>query len=160
MVRREAPASCDDDAEDLLFRGFGEAKDDEGELMEMVGLGRRRSITRLRLRKAWARLAAMVSGEGGSPKMKNLMKAPMRITMEIWPRRKPDMKESLFYVLPLVSLRRGDGKRQDLMQYRPGLGMQRRIAGLTISHKEIIGGEQRIPKPVCKVMMEVQEKVN
>jgi len=33
--------------------------------------------------------------EGASPKMKNLMKAPRRRTMESWPRRKPWLKERL-----------------------------------------------------------------
>ena len=37
----------------------------------------------------------MVSAEGGSPKMKTLMKAPRRRTMESWPRRKPWLNESL-----------------------------------------------------------------
>lgn len=35
-----------------------------------------------RLRWAKARLAATVSGDGGSPKMKNFMKAPISITIE------------------------------------------------------------------------------
>lgn len=30
--------------------------------------------------------------------MKNLMKTPSRITMEIWPRRNPSVKDNLFYV--------------------------------------------------------------
>lgn len=46
-------------------------------------------------RRARARAEAVVSGEGGSPKMKNLMKATMRITTESWPRRKPSVKERL-----------------------------------------------------------------
>jgi len=33
---------------------------------------------------------------GGSPKMKNLMKAARRRTMESWPRRKPWVKERLW----------------------------------------------------------------
>ena len=37
---------------------------------------------RARLRRARARAEAVVSGEGGSPKMKNLIKAPMRITTD------------------------------------------------------------------------------
>lgn len=45
-------------------------------------------------RRARARAEAVVSGEGGSPKMKNLMKAIMRITTESWPRRK-EVNESL-----------------------------------------------------------------
>lgn len=48
-----------------------------------------------RLRRANARVDAVVSGDGGSPKMKNLMKAPIRITTEIWPSKKPCVKESL-----------------------------------------------------------------
>lgn len=35
-----------------------------------------------RLRWARARLAATVSGDGGSPKMKNFIKAPISITIE------------------------------------------------------------------------------
>lgn len=42
-----------------------------------------------------ARRAAVTSGDGGSPKMKNLMKAPMRMTIESWPKRRPCVKESL-----------------------------------------------------------------
>ena len=42
-----------------------------------------------RLWRASARVEAVVSGEGGSPKMKNLMKAPMKITTDSWPSRKP-----------------------------------------------------------------------
>lgn len=34
-------------------------------------------------------------GGGASPKMKNLIKAPMRRTTESWPRRKPWVKDSL-----------------------------------------------------------------
>lgn len=45
--------------------------------------------------RARVRAEAVVSGEGGSPKMKNLMKAPMRITTESWPRRKPSVKDRL-----------------------------------------------------------------
>ena len=48
-----------------------------------------------RLRWARARLAAVVSGEGASPKMKNLIKAPISITTDSWPRRKPSVNESL-----------------------------------------------------------------
>jgi len=42
-----------------------------------------------------ARREAVTSGDGGSPKMKNLMKAPMRMTIESWPKRRPCVKESL-----------------------------------------------------------------
>lgn len=49
-----------------------------------------------RFRWARARLAATVSGEGGSPKMKNLIKAPMSITTESWPRRNPSVNDSLW----------------------------------------------------------------
>ncbi len=50
---------------------------------------------RVRERRSVARKAAVTSGEGGSPKMKNLMNAPMRITTESWPRRRPCVKERL-----------------------------------------------------------------
>ena len=42
-----------------------------------------------------ARKAAVTSGDGGSPNMKNLMNAPMRITIESWPRRRPWVKDNL-----------------------------------------------------------------
>ncbi len=48
-----------------------------------------------RLWRARALVRAVVSGEGGSPKMKNLMKAPMRITTDSWPRRKPSVNDNL-----------------------------------------------------------------
>jgi hypothetical protein len=55
-----------------------------------------------------ARRAAVTSGEGGSPKMKNFMKAPIRITMESWPRRRPCVKERL-WCGELVSFRWTEG---------------------------------------------------
>lgn len=45
--------------------------------------------------RARVRAEAVVSGEGGSPKIKNLMKAPIRITTESWPRRNPSVKDRL-----------------------------------------------------------------
>lgn len=56
---------------------------------------RDRLWARVRERRSVARRAAVISGEGGSPKMKNLMKAPRRITTESWPRRRPCVKERL-----------------------------------------------------------------
>ena len=56
---------------------------------------RDRLCAKVRERRSVARSAAVTSGEGGSPKMKNFMKAPMRITMESWPRRRPWVKERL-----------------------------------------------------------------
>lgn len=50
---------------------------------------------RVRDRRSLARIAAVTSGEGGSPKMKNLMKAAINRTMESWPRINPWVKESL-----------------------------------------------------------------
>jgi hypothetical protein len=50
---------------------------------------------RVRERRSVARKAAVTSGEGGSPKMKNFMKAPRRRTTESWPRRRPCVKERL-----------------------------------------------------------------
>lgn len=41
-----------------------------------------------------ARRAAVTSGEGGSPKMKNLMNAPMRMTIESWPSSSPWVNDS------------------------------------------------------------------
>ena len=52
-------------------------------------------MERLRSRRARARADAVVSGEGGSPKMKNLMKQPIRMTTESWPSRKPCVNERL-----------------------------------------------------------------
>lgn len=49
----------------------------------------------MRERRSVARRAAVTSAEGGSPKMKNLMKAPMRMTTESWPRSRPCVKERL-----------------------------------------------------------------
>ena len=48
-----------------------------------------------RPRRARARAEAVVSGEGGSPKMKNLMKHPIKMTTESWPRRKPCVNDRL-----------------------------------------------------------------
>ena len=48
-----------------------------------------------RPRRARARAEAVVSGEGGSPKMKNLMKQPIKMTTDSWPRRKPCVNERL-----------------------------------------------------------------
>ena len=42
-----------------------------------------------------ARRAAVTSADGGSPNMKNFMNAPMRMTIESWPRRRPWVKERL-----------------------------------------------------------------
>ena len=56
---------------------------------------RERLCARVLERRSVARRAAVTSGEGGSPKMKNLMKAPIRMTMESWPRRRPWVKERL-----------------------------------------------------------------
>ena len=53
----------------------------------------------------------MRSGEGGSPKMKNLMKAPMRITTESWPRRRPWVKDSLKGVRRVRGRRRIKNRR-------------------------------------------------
>ena len=64
---------------------------------------RERLCASVRERRSVALSAAVTSGEGGSPKMKNLMKAPMRITMESWPRRRPCVKESL-RICELVNL--------------------------------------------------------
>jgi hypothetical protein len=56
---------------------------------------RERLCASVRERRSAARTAAVASGDGGSPNMKNLMNAPIRITMESWPRRRPWVKERL-----------------------------------------------------------------
>ena len=63
--------------------------------MEERRVRRERLCARVRDRRSVARRAEVMSAEGGSPNMKNLIKAPMRITMESWPRRKPCVKERL-----------------------------------------------------------------
>ncbi len=45
-------------------------------------------------RRARARAEAVVSGEGGSPKMKIFIKRMTRTTMESWPRKK-EVKDRL-----------------------------------------------------------------
>lgn len=64
-----------------------------------------REMERLRSRRARARAEAVVSGEGGSPKMKNLMKQPINMTTESWPRRNPCVKERLHACQYTVSLK-------------------------------------------------------
>lgn len=54
---------------------------------------RERLCARVRERRSVARRAAVTSGEGGSPKMKNFMNAPRIRTIEIWPRRRPWVKD-------------------------------------------------------------------
>ena len=56
---------------------------------------RLRLWARVRERRSVARNEAVTSADGGSPKMKNFMKAPRRSTMESWPRSRPCVKESL-----------------------------------------------------------------
>lgn len=63
---------------------------------------RERLCARVRERRSVARNEAVTSAEGGSPKMKNFMKAPIRITMESWPRRRPWVKERLKGVISLA----------------------------------------------------------
>ena len=58
------------EAERLLFNLWGVEEDEV------------REMERLRSRRARARAEAVVSGDGGSPKMKNLMKQPIRMTTE------------------------------------------------------------------------------
>lgn len=87
VVRRGgARRTCE---EDRLLLSLGEFKDDDAELMEWDRL------RRLRLVRARARLAAVVSGDGGSPNMKNLMNTPMTMTTESWPRRNPSVNDTL-----------------------------------------------------------------
>lgn len=56
---------------------------------------RDRLCASVRDRRSVALKAAVTSGDGGSPKMKNLMKAPIRMTTESCPRRRPWVKERL-----------------------------------------------------------------
>ena len=63
--------------------------------VELRRVRRERLCARVLERRSVARNAAVTSGDGGSPKMKNLIKAPMRMTMESWPRRSPWVKERL-----------------------------------------------------------------
>lgn len=49
----------------------------------------------VRARRSELRCSARSSADGGSPKMKNLMKKKMIRAMENWPSRKPCVKESL-----------------------------------------------------------------
>ena len=74
--------------EDLLPSRFLEVAD--AELIENERLCPEEMLSR-----ASARFAAVVSAEGGSPKMKNLMNAPMSMTTDNWPSKKPSVKESL-----------------------------------------------------------------
>jgi hypothetical protein len=68
---------------------------------------RERLWARVRERRSVARRAAVTSAEGGSPKMKNLMKAPMRMTTESWPRSRPCVKERLLcYIRTACSMAR------------------------------------------------------
>lgn len=53
-----------------------------------------RLCARVRERRSVARREAVTSAEGGSPKMKNFMKAPSSRTTESWPRSRPCVKES------------------------------------------------------------------
>jgi hypothetical protein len=64
---------------------------------------RERLWARVRERRSVARRAAVTSAEGGSPKMKNLMKAPMRMTTESWPRSRPCVKERLLCYIRTAS---------------------------------------------------------
>lgn len=58
-----------------------------------------------------ARRAAVTSGEGGSPKMKNLMNAPMRMTIESWPNSSPWVNESLRMYISVSPFRLTSSKR-------------------------------------------------
>lgn len=54
-----------------------------------------REMERRWVRRASARVEKVDSGVGASPNMKNLIKAPMNITTDNWPKRKPCVKEKL-----------------------------------------------------------------
>lgn len=49
---------------------------------------------RVRARRSEERCRARSSAEGGSPKMKNLIRRKMMRKMESWPRRKPWVKDA------------------------------------------------------------------
>lgn len=72
---------------------------------------RERLCASVRERRSVARKAAVMSGDGGSPNIKNLINAPMRITTESWPRRRPWVKERL-EELDLL-FRDGEGSYED-----------------------------------------------
>lgn len=84
---------ADEEAECEEVRWW-DMRDAEGDLLLRIE-SKERLCASVRLLRSVARNAAVTSGEGGSPKMKNLMNAPMRITIESWPRRRPCVKESL-----------------------------------------------------------------
>ena len=80
-----------------------------------------RLCARVLERRSVARSAAVTSGEGGSPKTKNLMKAPMRMTIDSWPKRRPWVKERLGnYELVHSWLHLGDLRRLDLWRRHIG----------------------------------------
>lgn len=58
-----------------------------------------------------ARRAAVTSGEGGSPKMKNLMNAPMRMTIESWPSSSPWVNDSLRMYISVSPFRLTSSKK-------------------------------------------------
>ena len=74
--------------DDLLLSSLCEA--DTAPLTE-----NERLCSRARWLRARARFAAVVSAEGASPNMKNLMKAPIRITTDSCPSRKPCVNDRL-----------------------------------------------------------------
>jgi hypothetical protein len=79
---------------------------------------RDRLWARVRERRSVARMEAVTSAEGGSPKMKNFMKAPRRRTMESWPRRRPWVKESLWAKCQpcVIGVKRGTNEDSALMR--------------------------------------------
>ena len=78
--------------------------------VEERSVRRERLWASVRERRSVARRAAVTSGEGGSPKMKNFMKAPIRITIESWPRRRPWVKERLGDVSLWFGVRAGNSR--------------------------------------------------
>jgi hypothetical protein len=88
----------------FVVRGGGFLRTDERFLVRVLACDegvevrrerRERLCANVRDRRSVARREAVTSADGGSPKMKNFMKAPRRRTMESWPRRRPWVKESL-----------------------------------------------------------------
>lgn len=112
--------------EDRLLFSLEEVKDDEV-------IERDRLRSRPRLVRARALLAAVVSGDGDSPNMKNLINAPMMITTDSWPRRKPSVNDNLRLFSCLALSRQNTVNLPRVLRK-----LQRRIGCSIISHVKIM----------------------